>query len=66
MSQDIADEATKVVVSNLTTQGGFEYFEHDWKLLPGGAELMEMVMESKDKYPCLTDILPWWSADDSD
>ena len=66
VSQDIADGATKVLVSTLTTQGGFEYIEHDWKLFPGGAELMELVMESKDKQPCFTDILPWWSADDSE
>ena len=58
---DIADEATKVVVSALSTPGGFEFFEYDWKLFPGGAELMELVVASKDKNPNFTDVLPWWS-----
>ncbi len=66
VSQDIADEVTKLIVATQTTQGGFEYFEHDWKLFPGGAELMELVKNSKGKDPCLTDILPWWSDDESD
>ena len=57
---DNFDEATKVVVSTLSTQGGFEFFEYDWKLSPGGAELMELVNASKDKDPNLTDVLPWW------
>ena len=61
IGSDIADEATKVVVSALSTRGGFEFFEYDWKLFPGGAELMELVKMSKDTSPSLTDLLPWWS-----
>lgn len=61
IAPDIFNEATKVVVSTLSTRGGFEFFEHDWTLFPGGAELMELVKASKDENPNLTDVLPWWS-----
>ena len=65
LSQDIADEVTKVLLATLTTQGGYEFFEHDWKLFPGGAELMDRVKASKGHQPVLTEILPWWSEDDT-
>ena len=61
VGQDIVDEATKVVVATLATDGGFEFFEHDWKLFPGGAELLDLVESSKGSEPNLTDLLPWWS-----
>jgi hypothetical protein len=63
ISKDIAVEATKVVLATLTTQGGYEYIEHDWKLFPGGAQLMEQVRACKGKTPNLTEVLPWWSED---
>ena len=66
VSKDMADEVTKVIIATLSTQGGFEYFEHDWKLFPGGAELMDQVKASRGKQPTLTDILPWWSADEAE
>ena len=64
VSKDIADEVTKLVIATLSTQGGFEYFEHDWKLFPGGAELLSKVKASKGEQPTLTDILPWWLRED--
>ncbi len=60
ISKDIAEESTKVLLSTLTTQGGYEFIEHDWKLFPGGAELMELVNRSRGEIPTLTEILPWW------
>ena len=66
VSQDIADEVTKIIIATLTTQGGFEYIENDWKLFPGGAALMDMVNANKGKKPTLTEILPWWSLDDAE
>ena len=61
VGEDIVDEATKVVVATLSTNGGFEFFQLDWKLLPGGAELMDLIKSSKGSQPSLTDLLPWWS-----
>jgi len=65
VGQDIVDEATKVVVATLSTDGGFEFFEHDWRLFPGGAELMDLVRSSKGSQPNLADLLPWWSENSS-
>ena len=61
VGEDLVDESTKVVVATLSTNGGFEFFQHDWKLLPGGAELMDLIKSSKGSQPSLTDLLPWWS-----
>jgi hypothetical protein len=63
ISKDLAEESTKVLLSTLTTQGGYEFIEHDWKLFPGGAELMELVNRSKGEMPTLTEILPWWGKE---
>jgi hypothetical protein len=61
ISKDIAEGSTKVLLATLTTQGGYEYIEHDWKLFPGGGELIEMVNASRGNIPTLTEILPWWA-----
>jgi len=60
ISKDILKESTKVLLSTLTTQGGYEYIEHDWKLFPGGAELWDSVNSAKGNMPTLTEMLPWW------
>ena len=61
IGEDIANEATKVIISTLTTPGGFEFFERDWKLLPGGAEIMQLVKGRKGRNPTFTEVFPWWS-----
>ena len=63
ISKDIAEESTKILLSTLTTQGGYEFIEHDWKLFPGGMELMELVKRSRGEMPTLTEILPWWGKE---
>lgn len=64
LSDELIVGATKVVIAILTTPGGYQYLKHDWKLYPGGAEILRMVEESRGKVPCLTDVQPWWSAKD--
>jgi hypothetical protein len=61
ISKDIAEESTKVLLATLTTQGGYEYIEHDWQFFPGGADLWESVNKAKGNVPTLTEILPWWT-----
>ena len=63
ISADVVDEVYKIVISILSTPGGLEYWEHDSKLMPGGAELLRTVKEQAGQNPTWTELLPWWAPD---
>ena len=63
ISAEIVDEVYKLVISILSTPGGLEYWEHDSKLMPGGAELLRTVKEQTGENPSWIELLPWWAPD---
>ena len=63
LSPAFADEVQKLALAVLTTDGGLEYWEHDSKVTPGGAELLALAREKKGQEPSISDLIPWWRAD---
>lgn len=66
ISPDIVDEVNKIVISILSTPGGLEYWEHDSKATPGGAELLQTVKEQAGRNPTWTELMPWWAPDEDE
>lgn len=60
LSKEIADEIEKIAISILSTDGGLEYWEHDSKATPGGAEILELARKAKVESPSWTDLIPWY------
>ena len=65
MSKEVFDEVEKITISVLSTNGGLEYWEHDSKVTPGGAELLELAREAKGKVPNFGELIPWWKLPES-
>ena len=63
LSPNIVDEAKKMVISILSTPGGLEYWEHDYKLMPDGAEILRTVKEQDGQNPTWIELLPWWAPE---
>jgi hypothetical protein len=63
ISPNLVDEVSKIVISILSTPGGLEYWEHDSKATPGGAELLRAVKEQAGQNPTWTELMPWWAPD---
>lgn len=63
LSEEIAKEIRKITLAVLTTDGGLEYWEHDSKITPGGAELLTLAKASKGKQPNITELVPWWRSE---
>jgi hypothetical protein len=64
MAEKIFDEATDVVTAVLSTPGGLQYWERDAAATPNGAWLLAHVKENPRGVPMITELFPWWVADD--
>ncbi len=65
LGEEIYDEATNVVVAVLSTPGGMQYWERDSAATPRGAWLLNHVKSNPDGVPMITELFPWWVAEDS-
>ena len=63
--QSLYDDATDFLVSILSTPGGLQYWERDAGATPHGKELLDLVHRGQGRLPPVTELLPWWAADDA-
>ena len=61
LSDDISEEATRVIISVLTTKGGYQYISEAAKLFPGGQDILEMLDSRRGTVPVFSEAQPWWS-----
>lgn len=60
ITQEIADTATEVLVSILSTPGGLQYWERDAEATPFGTELLAKAKAKEGHLPPFHDLFPWW------
>jgi hypothetical protein len=64
ISKELSDRCTEFVLSVLATPGGLQYWEKDADTTPRGPELLALLKSGERSIPPISDVMPWWSADD--
>lgn len=65
LGKRLSDEIRKLTISVLSTDGGLQYWEYDSKATPRGLQLLDTVKQARGKQLSITELLPWWSANDA-
>ncbi len=63
LSDDITEEATRVVISILTTKGGYQYISEAAVLFPGGQNILEMLDSRRGEVPVFNEVQSWWALE---
>jgi hypothetical protein len=60
ITHEIAETATEVLVSILSTPGGLQYWERDAEATPFGTELLAKAKAKSGLLPPFNELFPWW------